>query len=207
MAQESWLIIVKGKQGKYGEIPSQQPLRLQSDYLPCVKDCFSGNRRKEQPFIVFEKFNARIFGRFFKEFYMKKLVTLLLCVALACAFLCGCAQKTKVLKETDKFIVITPSEDFVGKTLKECMDDLKDRGELDFTEQDSAYGAFINSVNGIENTSSMYWMLYTDDAENSDDWSKIEYQSKTYKIANYGASGLVVAKGCIYIWVYTESSY
>ena len=138
---------------------------------------------------------------------MKKTVALLLCVMFFCALLCGCGAKTKVLKETDKFIVITPSENFVGKTLKDCMDDLKTRGELEFTEQDSELGAFINSVNGIENTSSMYWMVYTDDAENSDGWSKIEYQSKTYNIANYGASSLVIAKDCIYIWVYTESAY
>ena len=138
---------------------------------------------------------------------MKKLASLLLCVMLACAVLCGCGAKTKILKETDEFIIITPSEDFVGKSLKDCMDDLKIRGELDFTEQESAYGAFINSVNSIENTSSKYWMLYTDDTENSGDWSKIEYQAKLYQIANYGASQLIVAKGCIYIWVYTESTY
>ena len=138
---------------------------------------------------------------------MKKTVSLLLCLILACAFFYGCGAKTKVLKETDEFIVLTPSKDFVGKSLKECMDDLKERGELEFTEQDSEWGAFINSVNGIENTLSTYWMLYTDDAENSDSWSQIEYQSKTYNIANYGASSLVIAKDCIYIWVYTKSAY
>lgn len=143
----------------------------------------------------------------FLEVFMKKAVTVLLCVVLACTLFVGCGAKTKVLKETNKFIVITPSENFVGKTLKDCMDDLKTRGELEFTEQNSEFGAFINSVNGIANTSSMYWMLYTDDAENSDNWSKIEYQSKTYNIANYGASSLVIAKDCIYIWVYTESAY
>ena len=139
---------------------------------------------------------------------MKKIVTLLLCIMLAFALLCGCGAKTKVLKETDKFIIITPSEDFVGKTLKDCMDDLKTRGELDFTEQDSEFGAFINSVNGIANTSSTYWMLYTDDAENSNDaWGTIEYDGTTYASASLGASSLVIAKGCIYIWVYTESTY
>ena len=49
---------------------------------------------------------------------MKKTVALLLCVMLFCALLCGCGAKTKVLKETDEFIVITPSDDFVGQTLK-----------------------------------------------------------------------------------------
>ena len=136
---------------------------------------------------------------------MKKIVALLLSVVLLCAFLCGCA-KTKVLKETDEFIVITPSESFVGKTLKDCMDDLKTRGELDFTEKDYMYGAYIDSVNGIAGTSSMYWMVYTDDTENSGGPS-VEYKDKTYYLASYGASTLVIAKNCIYIWVYGESPF
>lgn len=137
---------------------------------------------------------------------MKKIVTLLLCVVLACAFLCGCGAKTKVLKETDEFIIITPSEDFVGKTLKDCMDDLKTRGELDYVINDG----FVSSVNGIDTPAdySYYWILYTDDAENSNDaWGKIEYDGKTYASASLGASSLVISEGCIYIWVYTESTY
>ena len=194
MAQESWLIIVKGKQGKYGEIPSQQPLRLQSDYLPCVKDCFSGNRRKEQPFIVFEKFNARIFGRFFKEFYMKKLVTLLLCVALACAFLCGCDN-------VGKKIVLTPQDEFVGQTLSSFMENEKGQKRLDFVIENG----MVVSIDGIKNTTNTYWMLYTDDAENSNEaWGTIEYNGKNYASASLGADALVIAKGCTYIWVFTK---
>ena len=138
---------------------------------------------------------------------MKKLVVIIACLMLAVSLLCGCGQKTKVLKETDEFIIVTPSENFVAKPLIDCMKDLKSRGELDYTEQESEYGAFINSVNGISNTASKYWMLYTDDEENGSTWSTIEYQGKTYKIANYGASELIVAKGCIYIWVFTESAF
>ena len=137
---------------------------------------------------------------------MKKLVALLLCVTLACAILCGCGAKTKILKETDEFIVITPSEDFVGKTLKDCMDDLKTRGELEYEMEKG----MVTSVNGVDNPAdySYCWMLYTDDAENSNDaWGTIEYSGKTYASASYGATELVIAKGCIYIWVYSESAY
>ena len=134
---------------------------------------------------------------------MKKIIALSLCIMLLCAFLCGCEAKTKVLKETDEFIVITPSEEFVGKTLKDCMDDLKTRGELEF----SVNKGMISSINGIDNPAdySYCWMLYTDDAENGNDaWGTIEHAGKTYASATLGAESLVIAKGCVYIWVYTK---
>ena len=134
---------------------------------------------------------------------MKKIVALILCVVFACALLCGCGAKTKVLKETDEFIVITPSENFAGKTLKECMDDLKAHGELDFTVK----SGMISSINGIDNPAdySYCWMLYTDDAENSNDtWGTIEHEGKTYASATLGATELVIARDCTYIWVFTK---
>ena len=134
---------------------------------------------------------------------MKKTVALLLCVMLFCALLCGCGAKTKVLKETDEFIVITPSEDFVGKTLKDCMDDLKTRGKLEFTVNNG----MISSINGIDNPAdySYCWMLYTDDAENSNDaWGTVVYEDKTYASATLGAESLVLAEDCVYIWVYIK---
>lgn len=134
---------------------------------------------------------------------MKKLVCVLTCIVLACTLLFGCGAETKILKETDEFIVITPSEEFVGKTLKECMDDLKERGELDYVIS----SGMVSSVNGIDNPAdfSYCWMLYTDDAENSNDaWGTIEHNDKTYSSATLGATELIIAQDCVYIWVYTR---
>ena len=134
---------------------------------------------------------------------MKKIVALSLCVMLLCAFLYGCGEKTKVLKESDEFIVITPSEEFVGKTLKDCMDDLKTRGELEL----NVNNGMISSINGTDNPAdySYCWMLYTDDAENSNSaWGTIEHEGKTYASATLGAESLVIAESCVYIWVYTK---
>ena len=134
---------------------------------------------------------------------MKKIIALSLCIMLLCALLCGCVAKTKVLKETDEFIVITPSEEFAGKTLKDCMDELKTRGELEFTVNNG----MISSINGIDNPAdySYCWMLYTDDAENSNDaWGTVVYEGKTYASATLGAESLVIAEDCVYIWVYTK---
>ena len=134
---------------------------------------------------------------------MKKLICVLLVFVIFCAFPFGCGGKNTVLKETDEFIVLTPTEDFVGRKLIEFMDHTKTEGSLDYT----ADGTFITSVNGIYNSaeSGDYWMLYTDDADNSNAaWGTIEYEGKTYASAALGADSLVIAKDCVYIWVYTN---
>lgn len=134
---------------------------------------------------------------------MKKTVAFIVCLILACALFCGCGAKTKVLKETDEFIVINPSADFVGKTLEECMNDLKERGKLDYKIESE----MVVSINNIDNPAdySSCWMLYTDDAENSNAaWDTIEYNGKTYSSSSLGATALTIAEGCAYIWVYTE---
>ena len=139
----------------------------------------------------------------FKEILMKKLASLLLCVMLACAVLCGCGGKNTVLKENDQFIVLTPTDDFAGKKLSEFMDFAKGKGTLDYKLENG----MVTSVNGIDNPAdySYCWMLYTDDAENSNAaWGTIEYSAKVYASASLGATELVIAKGCVYIWVYTK---
>lgn len=139
----------------------------------------------------------------FLEVFMKKVVTVLLCVVLACTLFVGCGGKNTVLKETDEFIVLTPSDGFAGKKLSEFMDFAKENGELDYKLENS----MVTSVNGIDNPAdySYCWMLYTDDAENSNSaWGTIEYEGKTYASAALGATELVIAENCTYIWVYTE---
>ena len=125
---------------------------------------------------------------------MKKIVALFLCVVLACVFLCGCDN-------VGKKVVLSPSENFVGKTLSEFMQSEKDQDKLDFVIEKS----MVVSIDGIKNTTNTYWMLYTDDAENSNDaYGTIEHEGKTYASATLGAESLIIAEGCVYIWVYTK---
>lgn len=134
---------------------------------------------------------------------MKKLICILSCLVIACAVLFGCGGKNTVLKETDEFIVLIPSEDYVGKNLSEFMDYTKEQGKLDYKIENG----MVTSVNGIDNPAdfSYCWMLYTDDAENSNEaCGTITYKEKTYASATLGANALVIAKGCTYIWVYTK---
>ena len=193
---------VKGKQGKNGGNPSQQPLRLQSDCLPYVKDCFSGNRRKAAFYYVI--FNARVFGRFFKEMFMKKLVAfLLLVVALFSAVFVACNKTpVKVLTDEDEFVVLVPSSDYAGSKFIDYMNALANESdEFTFVADNS----FIQSINGTENSYSTnyYWMLYTNDADNSSPaWLIIKYNGAKFYASSYGVNDLEIVEGKTYIWVY-----
>ena len=125
---------------------------------------------------------------------MKKIVALLLCVALACAFLFGCGAEGKK-------VVLSPQSEFVGQTLSEFMENEKEQGCLDFAIENG----MVVSLDGVKNTTNTFWMLYTDDAGNSNNaWGTIEYNGKTYASATLGATELVIAKDCTYIWVFTK---
>ena len=125
---------------------------------------------------------------------MKKTVSLLLVLVIACVFLCACDA-------VGKKVVLTPQSEFVGQALSEFMTAEKDKGKLDFTVDDSG---MVTSIDGIKNTTNKFWMLYTDDAENSDTaWGTIEHDGKTYASATLGATALIIAENCTYIWVYT----
>ena len=133
---------------------------------------------------------------------------LLIVAVCVSAFAFACSKKDPtVIKDTDEFIVLKPTDDFAGKKLIEFMDYTKSQGTLDYTSDTSAYGAFIDSVNGIKNDGNNYWMLYTDDGDNSNSaWGEISYKDKIYASAALGASDLVIKAGCSYIWVYTKTS-
>ena len=134
---------------------------------------------------------------------MKKILTVALALALVLCVFAGCEKKETVLKDTDEFIVLSPEDSFAGKSLEEFMASVKAEGKLDYSINGQK---MITSINGIENAAdySSCWMLYTDDAENSNTaWGVITYKDKAYGSATLGASDLVIAKGCVYIWVYT----
>ena len=141
---------------------------------------------------------------------MKKLVSVFAASILAaCVLLCGCGDNNKANNKSENifeltpFCVLTPSDDFEGRNLSEFMDFAKARGTFDYNIAND----MVISINGIDNAAdySYCWMLYTDDAENSNDaWSKVKYLDRTYLSASLGATQLIIAKDCTYIWVYTK---
>lgn len=56
-------------------------------------------------------------------------------------------------------------------------------------------------INDLRATGNVYWMLYTDDAEYSNEaWGTVEVDGVTYYSATLGAEELPVKVGCTYVW-------
>lgn len=88
-----------------------------------------------------------------------------------------------------------------GDRLIDYMEYLDDKDKLDFDEK----GGMIISINDIDNTLNSFWMLYTDDPNNSNKtWGTYEYKNKTYYSATLGATELKINKEYTYIWVYQK---
>lgn len=115
----------------------------------------------------------------------------------------ACADRN-VAAEDSLFAFTVDSEDYAvteGMTVKDYMDKLAADGKVSFTVSDG----MIAKINGKPNTFNSYWMLYTDDAETSnEDWGTYCYNGKTLGSAMLGAEVLVVRDGCTYAWVYTK---
>ena len=128
---------------------------------------------------------------------MKKFLALAISlVAIAvCAFMTACGDvKPVVITATNE------SFDFNNKKLIDYMTYLQDEGDLTY---EISNDGMLTSINGTSNTTNSYWMLYTDDTENSNEaWGTYEHEGKTYFSAVAGANDLAIKEGCIYIWAY-----
>lgn len=107
-------------------------------------------------------------------------------------------ENEKVIVSEDKKTVIIKVDSDKGESLEEYMKSLASEG-LTFEIKDG----MVTSINGVANTATSYWMLYTDDAEQSnDEWGTYDYNGKKHGSATVGAKELKIKKGCVYIWTY-----
>lgn len=123
----------------------------------------------------------------------KKLVTLLLATLCALfAFGCSPSNPPADVKFTVEIENVSP-----GATVLDYMNYLQDNGEISFT----IASGMITSMNGVSGATNQYWMLYTDDADNSNTaWGTITVNGVTYASATLGAESLVATDGATYIW-------
>ncbi len=131
---------------------------------------------------------------------MKKLLTISLSILmLICSIsLFACSKPSTVTIDGD-YVVITVNTENVSKgaSLKDYMDYLQSNNEINYTMNNG----MIISINNKKGNSNQYWMLYTNDTENSNSaWGSCEYQGNIYNSASLGAEQLIVKNGCIYIW-------
>ena len=148
-----------------------------------------------------------------------KTLSVLLAMIIACTLLMtGCQQNPQVLDTpdpgansdpslviTDDYIAIKATEELMAgaadMTLMDYMEELKNKGELEFAVSDG----MITSINGIDNPAdfSSCWMLYTSDTENANNaWGTVEYEGKEYGSAMSGAEMLKIKADQMYIWVF-----
>ncbi len=128
---------------------------------------------------------------------MKKTLVLILTVVLIVGLFtivaCDKNEKEVVIQIDKKYELST------GDKLIDYMGYLEERNKLDYDEKNG----MIVSINDIENSTNSYWMLYTDDPDNSNGtWGTYEYNGKNYASAKAGASELVISYDYTYIWVY-----
>ena len=152
---------------------------------------------------------------------MKKALSLLLVMLITCVVLLpGCQPDTTVIETpgtdpetnlviTDDHVIIKITQEALNgetdMTLMDYMEELKNKGELEFVVKDG----MITAINGIENPAdySSCWMLYTSDADNANaSWGTVEYEGKEYGSAISGAETLKIKADQLYIWVYKSFS-
>lgn len=131
---------------------------------------------------------------------LRILVVLVLAVTLFSLFAC---TDPNVTAQDNLFAFTVDSKDYAvtdGMTVKDYMDKLASDEKVSFAISDG----MVTKINDKSNTFNSYWMLYTDDAEMSnEDWGTYGYNGKTLGSAMLGAEDLVVKDGCTYAWVYT----
>lgn len=130
---------------------------------------------------------------------MKKNLLKTLCLLLVLLFAFAVVGCTKKVVIDGDFVVITADTKNVEEnaTLIDYMEYLQSEGMLTYEISDG----MIISIDGKKGASNQYWMLYTSDAENSNQaWGTCEYQGETYDSASLGAQDLPIKDGCIYIW-------
>ena len=133
---------------------------------------------------------------------MKKILSLILLVVCACLCFVGCNDISNtadtVAKDGDYVLINVESIPESVVTLSDYMNSIKGGNEI------SAFiieNGMLTSINGKKSQGSLYWMLYTSDAEYSNTaWGSVTVDGVTYYSATLGAEELPVKGGCTYVW-------
>ena len=124
---------------------------------------------------------------------MKKIVTLLL-TAFCALFVFGCNPSNP---PADVKFTVEISNVESGATVLDYMNYLQAEGEFTFVIE----GGMVKSMNGVSGASNQYWMLYTNDENNSNTaWGTITANGVTYASATLGAESLPAVDGKTYVW-------
>ena len=134
--------------------------------------------------------------KFLRNFLVLAVMAMTACVSVACS-------KSIITIDNESNIVYFYVDENIddGTTLLDYMQKLTQDDKFYFEIKDG----MITEICGIKSGTNKYWMLYTDDLENSNEsWGVISYQEKNYYSAIFGAENLTIKSGCAYIWFLQE---
>lgn len=130
---------------------------------------------------------------------MKRVFALMLVLFSVVVCFSACKNVDGYPAKDGDTVILTVTQEYDGVTfLADYMEHLRGSEEL------SSYvikDGMVVVINGLRATGNVYWMLYTDDAEYSNEaWGTVEVDGVTYYSATLGAEELPVKVGCTYVW-------
>ncbi len=108
-------------------------------------------------------------------------------------------------KDGNKIIIKVTKNLYARRiVLQDVMSLLKEQGELSYEMKDG----MLTTLNGVSNTATSYWMLYTSAADYANTaWGAVEYNGATYGSAFVGVKALPAVEGETYIWSYETPAW
>lgn len=140
----------------------------------------------------------------------KRITLTVVALALVLAAVLGvvaCAKLTNPvqMKETEVVIPLDTAvmADISGKHLVDYLNVLTEKEFLTY----DAPGGFVVTINDrtADSTKGEYWLIYTDDEENSDaSWGTYDVDGKTYNSAKFGINDLPLKEGKTYVFMISK---
>ena len=129
---------------------------------------------------------------------MKKILSLVLLLISVTFISFGCTPVDQTAKDGDYIVITVSGEIAEDLTLAQYMEQIKGGESLSSFVME---GGMITEINGLKASGNVYWMLFTDDSENSNaDWGTVTVNEKIYPSASLGAESLIIKSGYTYIW-------
>ena len=127
---------------------------------------------------------------------MKGVLSLIVCVLLL--FSIACMNTDTVPAVDGDYVVLTVTEADDCATLIDYMN--KINGSKSLKSFEISNGMII-VINGKKASGNVYWMVFTDDADYSNEqWGSVEIGGVTYYSATLGAESLPIKEGATYVW-------
>ena len=134
---------------------------------------------------------------------MKVVLSLIICILMLFSF--ACVNTDTVPAVDGDYVILTAAESEDCANLLDYMNKINGSESLKSFEISNG---MITTINGKKASGNVYWMLFTDDAEYSNEqWGSIEVGGVIYYSATLGAESLPVKAGATYVWYAQEFSF